>query len=802
MSNGLRPRELNGEETPKLPDLLPVLPLKDAVLYPYIIVPLSIGRDASIRAVDQALSEHRLVALVAQHDAAVDEPEAGDLFTVGTAAAIMRMLKLPDGRIRILAQGVSRIRIEHVSATDSFLQARITAIPELSVPTAALEVQALVRSAKEAMDRIVSLGKGVSPEVLVLIANLEDPGRLADLIASNLELSLADAQGVLEELDPIRRLKTVAEAMHREVQLLTMQQEISSQARGEIDRSQREYFLRQQLRAIQQELGEGDDLEDEIAKYRRLAEEKGLSEEALEELERQVQRLERTHPDSAESSVQRTYLDWLTGLPWQSESTDSIDLVHARKVLDEDHYDLEKIKERILEYLAVRKLRGDARGPILCFVGPPGVGKTSLGRSIARALGRKFVRLSLGGVRDEAEIRGHRRTYVGALPGRILQGIHQAGTANPVFVLDEIDKVGSDFRGDPSSALLEVLDPEQNSTFRDHYLGVAYDLSKVLWLTTANMLEPIQAAFLDRMEVLRLSGYTLEEKMVIARRHLIPKQLAEHGLAKRQIDFSDAALDRIVSGYTREAGLRNLEREIASVCRKVAVAVASGKRRKVSVGPKIVERFLGQPRHWADDLLHRDQVGIATGLAWTAVGGELMLIEVLSTPGKGQLILTGQLGEVMKESAQAAVTFCRAWAARNGYPTDFFSDNDLHVHVPAGAIPKDGPSAGVTVATAILSALTGRKVDRKVALTGEITLRGDVLPVGGLKEKLLAARAAGVREVVLPRLNRREVSEIPKGALRELELTFVETMPEALTRALKPSRGARVLRPTAPARRR
>ncbi|MCB9377243.1 MAG: endopeptidase La [Holophagales bacterium] len=794
MTNGLRPRELSGEETPRIPDLLPVLPLKDAVLYPYIIVPLSIGRDASIRAVDQALSDHRLVALVAQRDAGVDEPGEADLYRVGTAAAIMRMLKLPDGRIRILAQGVSRIRVEHVASSDDFLQARVTAIPERDTPGDSLEVQALIRSAKEAMDRIVSLGKGVSPEVLVLVANLEDPGRLADLIASNLELTLADAQAVLEELDPVQRLRSVADAMHREVQLLTMQQEISSQARGEIDRSQREYFLRQQLRAIQQELGEGDDLEDEIAKYRRLAEEKGISEEAMEELERQIQRLERAHPDSAESAVQRTYLDWLTGLPWSHESTDSIDLRLARKVLDEDHYDLDKIKERILEYLAVRKLRGDARGPILCFVGPPGVGKTSLGRSIARALGRKFVRLSLGGVRDEAEIRGHRRTYVGALPGRILQGIHQAGTANPVFVLDEIDKVGADFRGDPSSALLEVLDPEQNSTFRDHYLGVAYDLSKVLWLTTANMLEPIQPAFLDRMEVLRLSGYTIEEKMVIARRHLIPKQVAAHGLAERQIEFSDSALNRIVSGYTREAGLRNFEREIAAVCRKVAVAVASGKRRKVAVGPKVVERFLGQPRHWADDLLHRDQVGVATGLAWTAVGGELMLIEVLATPGKGQLLLTGQLGDVMKESAQAAVTFCRAWAARNGHSPEFFSENDLHVHVPAGAIPKDGPSAGVTVATAILSTLTGRKIDRKIALTGEITLRGDVLPVGGLKEKLLAARAAGVREVVLPHLNRREVSEIPKAALRELELTFVETMPEALDRALKASRGPRLAR--------
>ena len=786
MTSGARLREIAPEEVPKLPDLLPVLPLKDAVLYPFIIVPLSVGRETSIRAVDEALSEHRLVALVAQRDPTVDEPAAEDLHAVGTVAAIMRMLKLPDGRIRILAQGIARVRIEHVSQGEPFLQARIERIPEAPVPEPTLETQALVRSAKEAMDRVVALGKGVSPEVLVLVANLEDPGRLADLIASNLELTLDDAQAVLEELDPIRRLRKVAEHMHREIQLLTMQQEISSQARGEIDRSQREYFLRQQLRAIQQELGEGDDLSEEIERYRTLATEKGLSEEAKEEMERQIQRLERAHPDSAESAVQRTYLDWLTGLPWKQESTDSLELERARKILDEDHYDLEKIKERILEYLAVRKLRGDARGPILCFVGPPGVGKTSLGRSIARALGRKFARLSLGGVRDEAEIRGHRRTYVGALPGRILQAIHQAGTSNPVFMLDEIDKIGADFRGDPSSALLEVLDPEQNSTFRDHYLGVAYDLSKVLWVTTANLLDPIQPAFLDRMEVLRLSGYTLEEKLVIARRHLVPKQVTENGLGPLQVSIGDRAVARIVTGYTREAGLRNLEREIAGVCRKVAVEVASGRTRRVKVGPKAVERFLGQPRHWEEDLLERDRVGVATGLAWTAVGGELMFVEVVATPGKGQLLLTGQLGDVMKESAQAAVTFCRAWAARHGYPADFFVQNDLHVHLPAGAIPKDGPSAGITVAVAILSVLTGRKVDRKVALTGEITLRGDVLPVGGLKEKLLAARAAGVREVVLPKLNRRDLADVPETAKRGMQLHYAETVADACARALGP----------------
>jgi ATP-dependent Lon protease len=793
------------DETPEVPDLLPVLPLKDAVIYPYIIVPLSVSRESAIQAVDAAIADNRIIALVAQSDPTVDEAGPEDLHSVGTAAAIMRMLKLPDGRIRILAQGIARIRIAHFAEGEPFLQARVETLPETEPPEATLEVQALVRSAKEAMEKIVGLGKTVSPEVLVLVANLEDPGRLADLIASNLELSIADAQAVLEMREPLARLRRVAEHMHREVQLLTMQQEISSQARGEIDRNQREYFLRQQLRAIQQELGEGDELASEIERYRQLATERGLSDEAREELERQIQRLERSHPDSAESAVQRTYLEWLTGLPWKLASEDHLDLADARRVLDDDHYNLEKVKQRILEYLAVRKLKGDARGPILCFVGPPGVGKTSLGRSIARALGRKFARLSLGGVRDEAEIRGHRRTYVGALPGRILQGLHQAGTSNPVFMLDEIEKLGADFRGDPSSALLEVLDPEQNSTFRDHYLGVAYDLSRVLWLTTANILDPIQPAFLDRMEVIRLSGYTLEEKLAIARRHLIPKQLAEHGLTNDDLEFSDRALERMVDEWTREAGLRNLEREIAAVCRKVAVEVASGRRRRVAVGPRKVEAFLGQPRFLAEDLLVRNRVGVVTGLAWTATGGELMFVEAMATPGKGDLRLTGQLGEVMKESAQAALTYCRAWAARHGHPAEFFGQHDLHVHLPAGAIPKDGPSAGITVAVAILSMLTGRAIDRKLAMTGEITLRGDVLPIGGLKEKLLAARAAGVRTVILPRLNRRDLADIPEAARNELELVFVETMDEALERTLQPAgrpTARRTARASAPARRR
>ena len=581
-----------------------------------------------------------------------------------------------------------------------------------------------------------------------------------------------------------RSLRRVSDLLAREIQVLTMQQEISSQARGEIDRSQREYFLRQQLKAIQQELGEGEELAEEVANYRRLGEEKKIPEEAREELERQIRRLERSHPESAETQIIRTYLDWLTALPWNTTSEDDLDLEHAQHVLDEDHYDLERIKERILEYLAVRKLKADTRGPILCFVGPPGVGKTSLGRSIARSLGRKFVRISLGGVRDEAEVRGHRRTYVGALPGRILQGIRQAGTSNPVFVLDEIDKVGSDFRGDPSSALLEVLDPEQNFSFVDHYLGLAYDLSRVLFIATANMLEPVQPAFLDRMEVIRLSGYTIEEKVRIARLHLIPKQTRENGLSEEQISFTEEAIRAVIAGYTKEAGLRNLERELASICRKVAVKVARGEEVRVEVGPQQVEEFLGPRKHFAEELLNRDRVGVATGLAWTSVGGDLLFIEVVAVPGKGQLLLTGQLGEVMKESAQAALSYARAYAAVHGLAEDYFARHDLHVHVPAGSIPKDGPSAGITIGAAILSVLTGHPVNRRVAMTGEITLRGDVLPIGGLKEKSLAAKLAGIGTVIVPKLNRRDLAEIPDTITDGLTFHFVDHMDEVLKLAL------------------
>jgi ATP-dependent Lon protease len=779
-----RPPGETSDEAIKIPDVLPVLPLKDTVVFPYIILPLSVGRDKSVLAVDRALAESRVIMLVAQRDPTLDNPGEDELYPVGTAAVIMRMLKLPDGRIRILVQGLSRARVHHLSQTEPYLQAKIEPIEEPRLPPGTLEVEALLRSVKESLDRAVGLGKGISPEVMVIAANLEDAGRLADLAASNLDLKPTEAQSILETIDPIDRLRRVSDMVAREIQVLTMQQEISSQARGEMDRSQREYYLRQQLKAIQQELGEGEELTEEIAGYRRLAEERKMSDEGKEELERQIRRLERSHPESAETQIIRTYLDWLTALPWETLSEDDLDLDHAQQILDEDHFDLEKIKERILEYLAVRKLKTDMRGPILCFVGPPGVGKTSLGRSIARAMGRKFVRLSLGGVRDEAEIRGHRRTYVGALPGRIVQAIRQAGTSNPVFVLDEIDKIGADFRGDPSSALLEVLDPEQNFSFVDHYLGVAFDLSRVMFIATANMLEPIQPAFLDRMEVIRLSGYTEEEKMRIARLHLIPKQMRENGITEEHIELTDEGIKTIISGYTREAGLRNLERELGAVCRKVAVKVARGEAERIVIDAEKVEEFLGARKHFSEELLDRDRVGVATGLAWTAVGGDLLFIEVVAVPGKGQILMTGSLGDVMKESAQAAISYARAYAGTQGIAEDFFATHDIHVHVPAGSIPKDGPSAGITIGTAILSVLTQRPVNRRVAMTGEITLRGDVLPIGGLKEKTLAAKLAGVHTLIVPKLNRRDLAEIPDPIKKDLTFHFVEHMDDVLPLAL------------------
>ncbi len=774
------------EEPIKIPDVLPVLPLKDLVIFPFIIVPLSVSREKSINAVDQALAENRVIMLTAQKDFQNEDPGEDDLYRVGTVAIIMRMLKLPDGRIRILVQGLSRARIDYFIQTAPFFKAKITRIEEPATRERPLEVEALIRSVKQNLERSVALGKNISPEVMVIAANLDDPARLTDLSASNLDLKLEEAQQILETIDPIERLKRVNDLLIREINLLTMQQEISTAAQGEMNKNQREYFLRQQLKAIQSELGEGEEITEEVENYRKKIEEKAIPQEAKDEIEKQIKRLERSHPDSAETSIIRTYLDWMTGLPWGVMSADNHDLARARDILDEDHYDLEKIKERILEYLAVRKLRGaKMKGPILCFVGPPGVGKTSLGRSIARALDRKFVRISLGGVRDEAEIRGHRRTYVGALPGRIIQGINQAATGNPVFMLDEVDKIGADYRGDPSSALLEVLDPEQNNSFRDHYIGVPYDLSNVMFIVTANVLDTIQPAFLDRMEVIRLSGYTDEEKVFICKRHLIPKQLEENGIDDVDVQWTDSGIMKVITGYTKEAGLRNLEREIGTVCRKIAVEVAEGKKQDVyRITEATVEKYLGAMRHFAEELLERDQVGVATGLAWTAVGGDILFIEAIAVRGKGKLQLTGQLGEVMKESAQAALTYARAHAEEQGIPADYFETHDIHIHVPAGAIPKDGPSAGITITAAIISVLTGKPVRRNVAMTGEVTLRGEVLPIGGVKEKVLAARAAKISTIILPKLNERDLVDVPEPVKRDMEFYFVEHVSDVLDIAL------------------
>jgi ATP-dependent Lon protease len=767
----------------RIPRELPVLPLRDIVVYPFIIVPLSVSRERSIKAVDRALTDNRMILLVSQKDSQIEEPGGKDLFPIGTVGVIMRMLKLPDGRIRVLVQGVCRARVEDFTQSEPFLQARISRVVETS-PDQSLEQEALMRTVKKSLERSASLGKAISSEVMVIAGNLEDPGRLADLVASNLDLKVEDAQAVLKLSDPIERLKRVNELLNKEIELLNMQQEINTHAREEIDKSQREYFLRQQLKAIQNELGEGNDLAEEVEQFRDKARKAKMPKKVFEEVDRQINKLERMHPDSAETATVRNYLDWMVNLPWSAQTKDNLDLKKAQEILDQDHYGLETIKERIVEYLAVRKLKKKMRGPILCFVGPPGVGKTSLGRSIARALGRKFVRISLGGIRDEAEIRGHRRTYVGSMPGRIVQGISQAASNNPVFMLDEVDKIGSDYRGDPSSALLEVLDPEQNFSFRDHYLNVPFDLSNVMFVATANLLDPIQPAFRDRMEVISLSGYTEEEKVEIGKRHLIPKQVEENGLTPDQIAFTDKAIQTIIQKYTREAGLRNLEREIAKVCRKLARRVAEGKTGPYNLNPTMVEDLLGVPRVTPEMALLNNQVGVSTGLAWTAAGGEILFVEATTMPGKGRLILTGHLGTVMKESAQAALSYARSRCTDFGINVNSFGEMDLHVHVPEGAIPKDGPSAGITMATAIISVLTNRPVRRSVAMTGEITLRGNVLPIGGVKEKVLAARRANIDTVILPEANRKNLEDVPKLYRKGLRFVFVSDVSEVFEVAL------------------
>ncbi len=772
------------QEEMRIPEQLPVLPLRDVVTFPYMILPLLVTLDKAIQAVDQALAQNRMILLLTQRSQEVESPTPEELFEIGTVGMVIRMLKMPDQGVRVLVQGMARARVEGWSEGLSYLQAKVRVLEEVAPGAEGLEVEALMRNVKAGLEKVASLGKSIAPEIIVIASNMTEPGRLADLAASNLTLKIEDAQEMLSILDPARRLRRINELLTREAELLTVQQQINIQAKDEIEKGQREYYLRQQLKAIQSELGEGNELVEEVARYLKKADEVKMPKEARDEFNVQVHRLERMNPESAETATLRTYLDWMAGLPWSFKTEDNLNLRKARKILNEDHYGLEKIKERILEHLAVRKIKQTTKGPILCFVGPPGTGKTSLGKSIARALGRKFVRLSLGGMHDEAEIRGHRRTYVGALPGRIIQSMNQAGTRNPVVMMDEVDKIGADFRGDPSSALLEVLDPEQNDTFRDNYLGVPFDLSDVLFITTANVLDTIQPAFRDRMEVIALSGYTELEKLQIAKRHLIPKQLEAHGLAAESITFPDEVIVEIVRGYTREAGLRNLEREIASICRKVAMRFAMGNRKSVVLNRSHLHRYLGPQRILPGEHLTHNQVGVATGLAWTPVGGEILYVEAQAMAGKGALILTGQMGDVMKESAQAALSYTRVHAGKYGVQQDFFSTHDFHIHIPEGAIPKDGPSAGVTLTAALFSACTRRPVNSAIAMTGEITLSGNVLPVGGIKEKVLAAHREQLRIIVLPRPNKKDLEEIPKELRRELKLVLVDRIHEVLEHVL------------------
>ena len=784
----------------QIPRELSLLPLRDIGIYPFMIVPLFVSREKSIRAVDEALGEHRMILLNCQKDLDKEEPQQNDLYNVGTVAVIMRMLKLPDGRIRILVQGVSRALIESVNSVGGCLHAKLEPMAEEPAPERSLEVEALMRNVRASMEKAANLGKNISPEVMAIIANLDDAGRLADLSASNLELKVEDAQSVLEIADTTARLRRVNELLNKEIEVLTVQQEINTQARADIDRSQREFYLRQQMKAIQTELGEGNELGEEVQQFREKIEASKMPKPAEEEALRQLKKLERMHPDAAETATLRNWMEIMTDLPWSKSSKDNLDLLKAERILNEDHYGLKKVKERIVEALAVRKLKEKPKGPILCLVGPPGVGKTSLGRSIARALDRKFVRLSLGGVHDEAEIRGHRRTYVGAMPGRIIQAIQQGGTNNPLIMLDEIDKVGADFRGDPSSALLEVLDPEQNFSFRDNYLGVSFDLSNVIFMTTANILDTVQSALRDRMEVIRLAGYTEEEKLEIARRHLLPKQMEENGVTPRDLNISRTAISAIILRYTLEAGLRQLERELGSICRKVARRIGEGHKGIIRVSANNLHEFLGAPKIIPEEVLKKDQIGVATGLAWTAVGGDVLFVEALRMKGKGNLVLTGQLGDVMRESAQAAYSYAKSRAIELQIDPEDFNTYDMHIHIPEGAIPKDGPSAGITLATALVSALSQRPVRKDVAMTGEITLRGNVLPVGGVKEKVLAARRARVTKIILPGQNRRDLDEVPKELFKDITFVFVDNMRQVFREALKEKLAPAIGSGTRPAR--
>jgi len=782
-----------------LPETIPLLPVRDFVVFPYMVLPLFVSREKSIKSLEEALSKDRLIFLVAQKKVSEEDPSPKDLYRVGTVGVVMKMLKLPDGKVKILVQGLSKASIKETLQTTPYLLVKVENIKDPFITEITLETEALMRNVREQLERIVSYGKLLSPDLMFILESVDDPGRLADLVASNLDLTVEKAQEILEILDPIERLKTLNELLGKEVQVLTMQAKIQSQAKEEITKTQREYFLREQMRAIRSELGEMDERTEEIKSFRQKIKKAKMPKEVEKETRQELERLDQMHPDAIEASMVRTYLNWLVDMPWSISTMDSLDLHQAKKVLEEDHYNLEKVKERILEYLSVHKLKKRMKGPILCFIGPPGVGKTSLGRSIARALGRKFVRISLGGIRDEAEIRGHRRTYVGALPGRIIQSIKQSGSNNPVFMMDEVDKIGIDFRGDPASALLEVLDPEQNHAFSDHYLNVPFDLSQVMFITTGNLTDPIPSALKDRMEVINLPGYTDLEKLKIARTFLLPRQMEENGIDPKKLEISDKAILLLISQYTQEAGLRNLERELASICRKVARRVAEdlsapasigtgagrqAKKEKTKINTKNLHHFLGPPPYLPNEEQKRNEVGLATGLAWTETGGEILHVEASTTPGKGSLILTGHLGDVMKESAQAALTYARSKGKAYRINPNALNNKEIHIHVPAGAIPKDGPSAGITMAVAIFSALTGIPAKKDVAMTGEITLRGRVLPVGGLKEKALAALRNKIKVVIIPYLNKKDFIDLPPYIRKKIDFIPVRHMDEVLKIAL------------------
>ncbi len=774
-----------GEQQPiEIPEEMPLMAIRDLIVFPSMIVPLFVGRDASVKAVNEAMAGERLIFLVAQKDPAKEHPTREDLYNVGVVAMIIRTLQLPDGRLKILAHALLRGTIQDFLSEKPFFKVRIGLLRDEELEGLSVETEALMRNVREQAEKLFTIKGIFTSEIGAVINGVEEPGKLADIVASNLKIRPQEAQALLEINDPVKRLEEVNNILSRELEVSSVQAKIQSEAKEEMTKTQREYFLREQLRAIKRELGEIDDRDEELAEFRQRVKKAKMPPEAEKEALKQIQRLEFMHPDAAEASIVRTYLDWLLEVPWSKSTRDKLDVKRARKILDEDHYDLEKVKERIIEYIAVRRLNRAAKGPILCFAGPPGVGKTSLGRSVARALGRKFVRISLGGVRDEAEIRGHRRTYVGALPGRIIQGLKRAGSNNPVFMMDEVDKIGADFRGDPAAALLEVLDPEQNNTFSDHYLELPFDLSRVMFILTANITDTIPSALLDRLEVIHLSGYTSEEKLAIARRYLLPRQIKEHGLRDNFIEVSDNTILRIIREYTMEAGLRELERQIGALCRKMAVKVAEGAKGPFRVTSANIERYLGIPKFQPELAREKSQTGVATGLAWTPFGGEILRVEATLMKGKGNLILTGLLGEVMKESAQAALSYTRSRAEKLGIPTDIFEETDIHIHVPSGAIPKDGPSAGITMTVALVSAFTRKPVNRDMAMTGEITLRGRVLPIGGLKEKVLAALNADIYTVIIPEDNLKDLEEIPPHLRRRLDFKPVSHLDEVLALTL------------------